>query len=149
MPVHRYSILIVFIPIKIKAGSFATCRRKCHRKAIPSQDWSRRVWEAVLTWHFWHKLKDTETTKDKTIHVDFFQLLQKTPNEIALKRSYSASYKQDPVSSSTQQHKKNIRENRKTTEVPPDNAGTRTDGIMEQWSLIQSGRSYTTSPPGS
>lgn len=75
--------------------------------------------------------KDTETTKDKTIHVDFLQLLQKTPNEIALKSSYSASYKQDPVSSSTQQHKKNIRENRKTTEVPPDNAGTRADGIME------------------
>ena len=73
------------------------------------------------------------TTKDKEIHEDFLQLLQKTPNEIALKRrSYSASYKQDPISSLTQQHKKNITENRKTTEVPPDNAGTRTDGIMEQ-----------------
>ena len=81
---------------------------------------------------FLTQTQDTETTKDKTIHVDFLQLLQKTPNEIALKRSYSASYKQDPVSSSTQQHKKNIRENRKTTEVPPDNAGTRADGIMEQ-----------------
>ena len=53
-------------------------------------------------------------------------------NCLGKKIMYSASYKQEPISSSTQQHKMNLRENRKTTGVPPDNAGIRTDGIMEQ-----------------
>ena len=52
---------------------------------------------------------------------------------------YSASYKQEPISSSTQQHKENITENRKTTGVTPGNAGART-GPMESWSSNHSSK---------
>lgn len=69
--------------------------------------------------------------KDKKIHEDILQLLQKTPTgyyetKIALERRSYSSYKQEPISSWTQQRNKNIRENRKLQECDvPDDARTR------------------------
>ena len=130
MPVHRYSILIAvevlriritepFILIKIQAGPFN--RRQPVAEKVKEKKFllktGQEEFEKLCSLDvFWLKLKDIGTTKDQKIYSWRFSLAapkntdRVLQNEITLeRRSYSASYKLDPISSSTQQHKRNIR----------------------------------------